>query len=70
MLEIKINQPNFLHHFIEAIFHQDYRAIRAWPATGSRSIKNKVPYEMKTFMQTYIANHIRDKMDEGTFIRG
>ncbi len=70
VLELKVNCPNFVNTFVETLFHKTYRAIRAWPVTASRSEKIKAPEELNPFLRTYIAKHVRDKMDELTFRRG
>ena len=67
--ELQVNHANFSADFIDLVFKEEYRAIRAWPSTTSRSDKPKAPMELKNFLHTYIAKHVQDKMSAKLFKR-
>ncbi len=65
-----MNSPTFVHSVLNLLFDPQYRATRAWPTTFGHSDKPKMPKQIGTFMQSYVARHVQDKMSAKQFMSG
>ncbi len=67
-IQLPVSSPTFANSFVELLFHPEYMAVRSWPTTYGRSNKPKMPMQIRSFMQSYIARHVQDKMDAKAFL--
>ena len=68
-IELRVENPNFVNDFLSLMFAVEYRECRRWPTTNGRSEKLPMPIQIDRFTKTYMSKHVRDKMNEESFLK-
>ena len=67
-IQLPVNHPTFVNNFVELMFAPEYMATRSWPTTYGHSPKQKMPIQIRPFMQSYVTQHVQDKMSPKLFM--